>query len=143
MCAKIDGLTLVEMLLVIGILAIIFALGLTVGVNFYSSYQLSSERNTLVSVLGLARNLALVNNNEANHGLFINADNFVVFQGTSYGSRDTSQDRTFPRAGSITISGLGEIVFAALSGQTSSTTYSVSNNQNTFFVYVNSEGRIE
>lgn len=137
------GLTVIEILVVIGILAILFAIGLPISINFYFDYILISERDTLVSTLTYARNLALINANESDHGLFLAPNNLVIFQGSSYASRNVSEDKNFPRASAVAISGPNEIVFKSLSSQTASSTYGLSNARRTFNVYVNSEGRIE
>ncbi len=131
-----------ELLLVIGILAIIFALGLPVAWDFYQQYQLDAETETLRSVLRQARNLAMINRNESVHGLYIDSSNFTVFQGSSYAARNVAEDRTFPRAGSVGISGSTEIVFVVLSGTTASSTYTLSNPYRQKNVYINSEGTV-
>lgn len=140
---SLGGFTLLEMLIVMGIAAIIFSIGLPVSWNFYLDYQLIYEQRTLNSLLGYARNLSMVNANEKPHGLYIGATDFTVFEGNGYASRDTAADKNFSRSSAITMTGPSEQVFAQLSGQTSSSTFSISNGRSTFFTYVNSEGRIE
>ena len=58
------GFTLIEMVIFMGIAAIIFSIGLPVSWNFYLDYQLIYEQRTLNSLLGYARNLSMVNVNE-------------------------------------------------------------------------------
>ncbi len=126
-----------------GIAAIIFAIGLPISWNFYLDYQLIYEQRALTTLLGHARNLAMVNVNEKIHGVYIDSANFVVFDGDSYASREAIYDKTFPRSSAITITGPSEQLFLQLSGQTSSSTFNISNGRKTFTTYVNSEGRIE
>lgn len=140
--SNVEGFTIFEILIVMGILAVIFAIGLPASWNFYTNYQFDSEVAAFVSVLEQARNSAMINRNESPHGVYAGANQFVIFQGSSYAGRDISQDKVFPRDGNISISGPLEIVFGALSGQTSSTTYSFSRAQRSANVYVNSEGTI-
>ena len=128
--------------MVVGILSVLLAVGAPVGLNFYLDYQLDSEARLLTSVLQYARNLALVNYNEADHGIYINSANLLLFQGSSYASRSVGDDRTFPRISEITVSGATELVFSGLSGQTASTTFSVTDGRKTRYVYVNSEGLV-
>lgn len=137
-----NGFTLFEMLLTIGILIILLAITLPISWNFYVNYQLDSETETLISLLGKARSSALVNRNESAHGFYFNSATFIVFQGPNYASRAVAQDKSFLRNNAITISGPSELVFGALSGQTSSSTYNLSNAQRSKNVYVNSEGTI-
>ena len=136
------GFTIFEILIGMGILAVIFAIGLPISWNFYINYQFDSEVDTFVSVLEQARNSAMVNRNESPHGVYADANQFVIFQGVNYTGRDVSQDKIFPRSGNVNLNGPSEIVFSALSGQVSSTTYSFSRAQRSSNVYVNSEGAI-
>ena len=137
------GFTIFELLIVFGIFAILAAIGVPIGLNFYLSYQFDAEYELLISLLQNARNLAMVNRNESDHGLFLDTDEFVIFQGSSYSSRVASGDRSFPRASNISIGGLSEIVFSALSGNASaSTTYSLSDGTIIRDLYINSEGLV-
>lgn len=137
------GFTIAEIIIVIGIFSILFAVALPVGIDFYSNYQLSSESKILVSLLGEARNRAMVNYNESDHGLYFDVNNLLLFQGDNYEFRVTSEDRNFPRTAAVSISGPSELVFSALSGRTASSTYTITDGRRTKFVYVNEEGRIQ
>lgn len=133
---------MIELLVVMGIFGILFSIGAPVGWDFYLNYQLDSETQLLTSVLQYARNLSLVNYNEADHGIYVSSANLVIFQGSSYAGRTASQDKTFPRVSAITISGATELVFSNLSGQTASTTFSITDGRKTKYVYVNPEGLV-
>lgn len=137
-----QGLTLLEITIVLGILLLIFVMGTPVALDFYLNYQLSSEQRVLISVLKKARNSALVNYNESNHGVYLNNAAFTLFQGNNYLSREVSQDQNFPRAQAVSISGLAEFVFEALSGRTSSSTLTLTDGRKNKFIYVNEEGGI-
>lgn len=138
----ISGLTIFELLIVIGILTVLFGLSAPVAANFYRDYQLDSDKNLLVSLLRQASNNAIINRNQAPHGIYWDANNFIVFQGQTYVGRNATYDRIFPRTTSVTIAGPTEIVFTQLSGRTASSTYSLSNDINIFNIYINSEGSI-
>lgn len=137
-----QGFTLLEALMVIGILALILAVGGPIALDFYLDYQLSSEIQLLTSVLQQARNLSMINHNESDHGVYIDTTKFTIFQGSSFASRDQSQDKTFPRAQAISVSGPGELIFTALSGQTASSTYTLGDGRKNKNVYVNAEGLV-
>lgn len=137
-----QGFALIEILLAIGIFILLAAIVAPVGLDFYLNYQLVSETRLLTSVLSQARNLAMVNYNQSSHGVYIGSDNFVLFQGGSYASREVSQDRAFPRATAVGVTGPGELVFAALSGRTASTTLTMSDSRKTNIIYINEEGTI-
>lgn len=136
------GFTVLELLIVMVILAIIFGAGTPIALNFYLDYQLDSEYELLTSLLQQSRNLSMINHNESDHGLYLDSKNFVIFQGSSFATRVQSQDRPFPRSASITVSGPSELLFAALSGATASTTYTLSDGRKSRDVYVNPEGLV-
>lgn len=140
--AAVNGFTLIELLIVMGVLALLAAVGVPIGLDFYLDYQLDSETSLLVSVLQQARNLAMINRNESNHGVYLASEDFIIFQGATFAGRVVAQDRFFPRAYSISVTSPTELVFAALSGQTASSTYSLSDGRKTRNVYVNEEGLI-
>jgi len=142
-----NGFTIFEIIIVFGILAIIFALGLPIAGNFYLDYQFDGEISLIAALLRHTRNLSMVNHNEAAHGLYFDASNFVVFQGASYASRVIAQDRIFSRNTGVTIVGPSELIFSALSGQTSSTTYTLSvglpgQGGKSWEIFVNPEGLV-
>lgn len=139
---KNSGFTIFELLIVFGVLAVIFSLGIPVSYNFYLDYQLNSQRDTLISALRQARNLSLVNYNESDHGVEIAGSQITVFQGASYAARIQTQDKNYPRDSGITISGATELIFTALSGASASTTYTVDDTRKTRTVYVNPEGLV-
>lgn len=138
----IAGVTFLEIIMVIAILSIIFMIGAPVSVQFYLDYQLDSEMRLFSSAIQYARNLSLINHNEADHGIYINNSNLVIFQGSSYAGRTASEDKIFPRVSAITFSGATELIFSALSGETASTTFSVTDSRRTKYIYVNPEGLV-
>ncbi len=98
---KNDGFTLVEILVVMGILAIIASLGLFFSMENYRSSSFRNERDLLVSALEHSRAQS-VNNvcfgatcpDGKSHGVHffpkgdINANTFVIFQGDNFVSND-------------------------------------------------------
>lgn len=133
---------MIEVLIVIGILAILFSLGIPIARNFYLDYQFDGEIQLLSSLLRHARNLSMVNYNQSGHGLYVGPTDFVVFQGTSYASRVVAQDRIFPRNTGVAVIGPVELVFAALSGQSASSTYTLSVIGKSREIFMNPEGLV-
>lgn len=136
------GFTLFELLVVLGILTILLALGLPVTYDFYYRSIFESEYNLLFAALQQARGLSMVNHNESAHGVYTLSSDFVVFQGSSYAGRTVSQDRLFPRSASVAISGPAELVFSALDGATASSTYTLTQGTASRPIFVNSEGLV-
>ena len=131
-----------ELMMAIGIFVLIVGLSVPVGLNFYLSYQFDSESDLLTALLRQARNLSMVNHNESDHGLYITASQFTVFEGASYAARNQASDKQFPRDGAIAITGPTETIFAALSGQTASSTFNLNDGRKSRDIFVNPEGLI-
>ena len=110
------GFTLIEVLVVVGIFTVIFGFAVGIGSNFYGSQSVIAERYSLVSILRIARSQALNNINEANHGVFIGASQYTLFEGDSYAARNQDFDSAFPKSKSMNLSGLSEIVFNSPQG---------------------------
>lgn len=137
------GFALVELLLVLSISTMIFSYFFSVGSDFYLSQSLVAERESLISVLRKARTEAMNNTNQTDHGVYVGAQNYTIFQGSSYAGRNQDFDETFPRTGSVDISGPNEVVFTALEGASNASgTITVSNSRGSIGVLINSEGRI-
>ncbi|MEK9180393.1 MAG: type II secretion system protein [Patescibacteria group bacterium] len=138
-----SAFTLIEIIVVLAISAVIFSFTLGVGVDFYQSQALISERDTLLSLLRSARVNAMDNINQSDHGISVGTTTYVVFEGSSYASRNTEFDQGFPHSPGVVFSGPGEIVFAALEGTPNvSGTVSISNARGRSDIAINSEGRI-
>jgi Tfp pilus assembly protein FimT len=137
------GFTLFEILVVMGILIILISLGLFISNDFYKGYNLRLERNTVVSILQKARNQSMSNIGQLNHGVYVSGDSFTIFQGPSYAARNISLDQIISSSPSITHSGINEIIFSQLSGQSSASgTITLNNGISSITIDVNYEGAI-
>lgn len=139
-----QGFSLIELLIVIAIIVVISGLGLFVGLDFYKTYALNSERDIVTSVLMKARNRAANNLNESPHGLYIDSNGYTIFQGISYALRDQSHDEPIKRNNAVNVSGLQEVVFEQLSGNLTTTEgeITLSNGARSIIISLNNEGRI-
>ncbi len=139
----VTGLTLTEVLIVIGVLTVIFGFMVSIGSNFYSNQSLTAERDSVVSLLRHARTKAMSNINQSDHGLSVATTTYTVFEGSSYASRNQDFDEMFPRSGSVTIAGPSEVVFTAIEGNSSASgTISISYDQGQVNIPINYEGEI-
>lgn len=139
-----SGFTLIEVVLVIALLVLVFSFTLGVGSEFYFSQSLVAERDSLVNLLRRTRTRAMSNINQSDHGIFIDASQYIIFEGDSYASRDSELDETFPRTGGADIGGPAEIVFAALEGTSNvSDTISITTASGKVDISINYEGRIQ
>jgi len=137
-----EGFTILEVTLVIGILALIFSIGIPVTFNFYVDYQLVTERDNFIAIYQQARDAAMAGEGGTDHGVYVTNDGYVLFEGESYASRSTDQDLDITRSDLIEITGPTEVVFDALSGRTPSASFSITNGRKIFSVDINTEGNI-
>lgn len=136
------GLSIIEILLSSAILVMLLTLGAPVAVDFYQSELITSERDNLVSILKRARTLSLANKDKSAHGVYIDNNQYVLFEGSSYAARNTIYDEPSVRNSALVFSGAGEIVFAPLSATAPSATVSANIGQKTFTIATNTEGGV-
>ena len=138
-----QGFTLVEVLIVLGLFGVLFGIGLPISLDSYRSYILTSETKNLLSVMRRARSLAVANDHEISHGVSLENDRFVLFQGLSFAGRDPAFDENYPKSPSVTITGFGEIVFSQISGlPNATTTIILKNDLNEQTISINEYGTI-
>ncbi len=138
-----SGLTIIEVVIVIALFGLLIAVGLPFGIDSYRNYLLTSETRNAVSILRRAQNLALANTYESSYGVALQEDGFILFQGTSFVSRNPGFDETYIRSSSITVSGLDEIVFLQISGSPIvSATTTLSNGVTSQKIYINEHGTL-
>ena len=125
-----SGFTLIEILVVMGLLAIMAGLGLLMSMETFRGNSFRNERDTLVSALQMARSQAMDNmcfgggcTDGKSHGVYIQTDggnvqNYIIFQGDTYNSSDPI-NQTIPAASYNIHLGapvINQIVFDHLSG---------------------------
>ncbi len=90
------GFTLIETLIVIGLLAVIGGFTIVVNLNDLRIGAFRDERSTLTIALQKARSSSLNNINLKAHGVAIFPDDqprsYVIFEGDSYASSDRDDD---------------------------------------------------
>ena len=118
-----QGFTLIECLIVVAIMTTVAAGGLLLSMDSYRGYSFRNDRDSLISLLQHARAQAIGNvclgdvcMAGADHGVAIKTDRYVLFQGSSYATRDVEQDIVVPSSPNSDKVGLEEVVFSALSG---------------------------
>lgn len=118
------GFSLMEVLVVIGIFAILTTIGLFFSMDFFRTYTTSSQENSLISVLSKARARSLANINENWHGVRITGNDYILFQGDDvtqdWDHRDTTLDEPIPVDTGVTATNR-DIIFAQLSGNVTCT----------------------
>ncbi|OGE82154.1 MAG: hypothetical protein A3B10_02365 [Candidatus Doudnabacteria bacterium RIFCSPLOWO2_01_FULL_44_21] len=125
-----------------GLVALLAGMSMFLSFDFYRGYAFGSEQSIIVSVLQKARNQAMSNINQKSHGVKFLAENYVIFQGADYTSRDVGEDQIIEASPVVNNSG-GEIVFTQLSGSASNFSLDINGNGKTATITVNSEGQID
>ncbi len=140
------GFTLVEIMIAVAIFTMLLGFGLIVGMDFYRSYSFNSERNISLAVLRKARTEAMVNIDQAAHGVHITATQYTIFEGAAFTGRPAAQvalDETIKAQPTITLTPV-DIVFNQLDGSvTTPGSFTVSDGARLSTVLINNEGRID
>ncbi|UPA22618.1 prepilin-type N-terminal cleavage/methylation domain-containing protein [Candidatus Peribacteria bacterium] len=113
------GFTIVEMLMVIGIIGVISG----VTVPLYRDYQVRNDLNVateqVTQGLARARLLSQSAQSDAGWGFYVPAG--ILYKGDSYATRVAGADETYPMPSTITVTGIFDISYTKVKGQPSST----------------------
>ena len=117
------GLSLLEIIIVIGILALLAALGTGSLLQFSKTTDLNSSVEGSVSLLLEARSKTLSSQEESQYGVHFESDKIVLFKGAAYSSSDPLNEETvlpLPiETASISLNGGGsDVIFKRLTGET-------------------------
>lgn len=139
------GFTLVEMLLSVGIIAILTGLSVPVYATFAARNDLDLNHQSTAQALRRAQTYARAVEGDSQWGVSIQSNQTVLFKGASYATRDAGFDETTSFGPGVT-STTGEIVFAKLSGAPSTTggvTLTQTSTNDTRTVNLNAKGMVE
>lgn len=118
---KSSGFTLIEVMVVLAIFGALMLMGLFFDFTFYRGTSFNTDVDVFASVLQRARARAINNINEADHGVYVDSDEYVLFQcsnpGCSYSSgRNPAFDQEISRNPGLGFGTFSEVVFTQLSG---------------------------
>lgn len=123
-----QGLTLIEIMVVLGLMAVVGSFALMVSFDAYRDSSYHADRAALIAALQHARAESIDDVCEGEactggtpHGVSIEPSRYVIFQGLSYASRDADADEIIDADPTISHSGLSEVVFAISSGDVAQT----------------------
>lgn len=111
------GFTLLEVLLVLGTLAIIAGISVPLALGYQAKYSAGRVETELGQTLRRAQTYARAMYYDSEWGVRVNGGEVVLFQGLTYLDRNPDFDERYDIPRSVTVDGLEEVVFAKLSGQ--------------------------
>jgi prepilin-type N-terminal cleavage/methylation domain-containing protein len=121
------GFSLIEILVVLGILAILGLISVSFFVFLQKESRLSNVSEEIISVLKVAQSKTLSSQEDSQYGVYFNSavspHQYILFKGSSYLSRDTAFDEIhlvpdITEFFQINTGGNNEIVFDRLTGST-------------------------
>lgn len=117
-----SGFTAIEVLVVLGLFAMVAVLGFGTDLNTYARALSRSDEDALLSALWHARSESVSSVCSAPgctptpHGVRVSATQIVVFEGTSYDSRVAAYDEPTERTGTDVVTADFDPVFLPYSG---------------------------
>ncbi len=137
------GFTLVEIVVVIGIVALLVAFSTSVYNSFKTHENLEIATTGVVEAVRHAQANAQSGKGDSSWGVESLSNSILIFKGSSYASRDTSSDLPFDFSGGVVASGLSEIVFEKITGSTVNTgAITLTNSYGTKNITINAKGTI-
>ncbi|MDA2936197.1 DNRLRE domain-containing protein [Patescibacteria group bacterium AH-259-L05] len=91
--------TLIELLIVISVMVIVIAAGVPLYGNLQVTSQLNENTNQIIQTIRTAHQRSVSRVNDSSHGVRFEInpssnDQYILYQGSSYSTRDSSYDRT-------------------------------------------------
>jgi Tfp pilus assembly protein FimT len=120
------GITMLETLVVMGIFILVASFALLFTMDSFRGTTFHGDRDLFVSLLQRARAQAISNicsgtcTDGKAHGVAVVGNTYVLFQGTSYATRDTAVDSVFEASAAVARTGASEVVFSQLGGTSTS-----------------------
>lgn len=119
------GITLIEIMIVIVVMAIVSAAAMPIFGNFYLSSQLDENSVRVIRTLRTAKDRSVAGVNNSQHGIKFQSDSYTLYQGPSFALRDAAYDRTVVLDNILTLtwnlSGSDEISFSKGTGKPDNT----------------------
>lgn len=144
---------MIEILIVMGLLAIVASFALIMNLDDYRGTLFRNERDLVVSVLQKARSEAVNNvclgaacTDGLAHGIHFTPAAYIVFQGTVYNAADATNQSIEANDKLQIIASAPDVVFTQLSGEVAAAPWNVEIKDgigHDVFIKVNEEGQID
>ena len=140
---RLNGFSLVELIVVLGIFFLILGISTSVYSSFKSHNNLEITTSGIVEAIRFAQSSSQSGKGDSKWGVEVLPNEVVIFKGDSYLSRDILFNESLNFAGGISASGLSEIVFEKITGTTFNTgTIILSNGSEIKSINVNEKGTV-
>lgn len=113
------GFTLVELIIILAIFLLLFAIVGSLSSNTLPKSQLLSSAETIVQTLRRAQALSIAGKHDSIWGVYLTTSDITLFAGSSYVTRDAQHDQREVFPAGITVSGISEVVFEAITAEAS------------------------
>src|SRR3989344_4572081 len=146
--SAVEGFSMIEVIVVLGIIGIISSRGIIAEIDMYQRYNFRSDIDSITVFLEKARSQSINNIGGAAYGVKIDdaEKKLILFKGATFDTRDTSYDFEIAMNPASVYSGASEVGFAQLSGQVAlcvtPCTINVTDGPRIISVTVNHEGGI-
>ena len=137
------GFSLIELIIVIAIFSVIASISITSYVDYTSYQNREIAVNSLVQALRFAQSNAQTVEGDSKWGVEILPTQLVIFKGSTYATRASSSDQINGFSGGIVASGLSEVVFEKMVGNTTTVgTTTLTNKAGAKNIQINEKGTI-
>jgi len=145
------GFTVIEVIVILALLAILAQVTFSGDISFYTKKTFNEEVTGLYFSLMHARISSMHNvclgiscpDGKA-HGVRIETDKYILFQGSNFSDRDVAQDKIIIFLPSVSATSTGDVVFEQLSGNTEERIITITDDTGRVArILINEEGRIE
>ncbi|MDZ7611754.1 MAG: type II secretion system protein [Candidatus Moranbacteria bacterium] len=114
---KVNGYTLLEILLSVAVISIIAGLSLPVFQSFQNRNDLSVASEVMVNTVRRAEIFSRAGKEDSQWGVRVEGENIVLFKGNDFSGRNQAFDEDFSISSTLNVSGQTEFIFNKFSGE--------------------------
>lgn len=140
---SISGFTFIELLISIAVIGVILTVVVDGLVSFRRSLDINQAADGVVAQLREARRRTIESKNASQWGVHVVSTSTILFSGSAYGASGVDNEG-FVLPSTVTISGLSDVVFKRISGDTDNAgALTLTQGANTKVINVRSSGLVE
>jgi prepilin-type N-terminal cleavage/methylation domain-containing protein len=138
------GFTLLEFLVVIAIFLVVLAGSVPFVTGFYVTQKLEEAAADIMFTMRRAQSQSIAGLGDSQFGVRLESSEYILFQGSSYATRDSSQSEVFALPSGVVTTNFNEVVFSKTFGtSTQNASLTVSFNSLSKTIQLTTDGRIE